>query len=136
MRVRRSILLVGAVIGLLGLAVVCFPRRPVLQFMHHDQKYFRDFARACDSLLQQRPLGTNAYIRVPGDDPSLPPVIRDLRYGVDRVIISSNLVLIFVPAPYHGFGITWRPQNETDTNVWTLVTCCESHERLAYAEQR
>jgi hypothetical protein len=59
-----------------------------------------------------------------------------LHYGIDRVIISSNLVLIFVPAPYHGFGITWQPENENGTNVWNLVTCCESQERLAYAEQR
>src|SRR5437868_958139 len=59
MRLRRSIVLVSAAIGLLGLAVVCFPNPPVLQFMHHDQQYFRDFARACDSLLERHPLGTN-----------------------------------------------------------------------------
>src|SRR5437867_5168671 len=87
MRVRRSILLVGAAIGLLGLAVVCFPNPPVLQFMHHDQQYFRDFARACDSLLQRHPLGTNTYIRLSGDDPLLPPIIHNSRYGVDRVTI-------------------------------------------------
>jgi hypothetical protein len=136
MRIRRSILLLIAVVGLLGLTVVCFPRPPVLQFMRHDQKYFRDFARACDSLLERHPLGTNTCIRLSRDDPSLPPIIRNLQYGVERVTISSNGVHIVVPAPYHGFGITWESQNKTDTNVWTLVTACESHERLAYAEHR
>jgi len=136
MRVRRSILLVGATIALFGLAVVCFPNPPVLQFMHHDQQYFRDLAQACDSLLQQNPLGTNAYIRLSGDDPSLPSIIHNLRYGVDRVTISSNRVHIVVPAPYHGFGLAWEPQDESDTNVWTLVTACESHERVAYVQHR
>jgi hypothetical protein len=104
--------------------------------MRHDQQYFRDLARACDSLLQRHPLGTNGYVRLSGDDPSLPPIIHNLQYGVDRVTISSNRVHMVVPAPYHGFGIVWEPQNENDTNVWTLVTACESQERVAYIEHR
>ena len=136
MRIPRSILLFGALIGFLGLAVVCFPKPPVLQFMHHDQKYFRDFAQACDTVLQQHPLGTNAYIRISGGDPSLPPIIRNLRYGIDRVTISSNLVHIVVPAPYHGFGIAWEPNYETDTNVWALTTWYESEPRVAYVQNR
>ena len=136
MRIPRSILLGAAAVGFLGLVVVCLPKPPVLQFMHHDQNYFRDFARSCDMLLQHHPLSTNAYIRIPGSDPSLPPIIRNLRYGVDQVTISSNRVHILVPAPSHGFGIAWEPQNETDTNLWALTTWNESEPRVAYVQHR
>jgi hypothetical protein len=129
---RRILLFIGAGILLGGLAILCFPKPPVLQFTHHDQNYFKEFARACDSLLQEHPLGTN----IPGDDPLLPPIIRQLRYGVDRVTISTNKVLVIVPAPWHGFGIVWAPQNETDTNAWALTTWHESEPRVAYVERR
>ena len=134
MRARRTIPLIGAGVVLSGLIILCFPNPPVLQFMHHDQRYFKEFARACDSVLQRHPLGTNDYIRIPGDDPSLPPIIRNLRYGVDRVTISSNRVHVVVPAPWHGFGIAWEPQ--TNTNVWVLTTWNESEPRVAYVERR
>lgn len=123
-------------LGLCWLVIVCWPKPPVLQFMSQGRKYFREFGQACDSLLQKYPLGTNRSIRILGDDSSLPSIIRNLNYGVERVTISSNSVHIVVPAPWHGFGIAWEPQNEANTNIWALKTFHESHERVAYLESR
>jgi len=115
-----------------------------LRFMGKDQRYYSDLARACDLVLQQHPLGTNAttlpivdsdvpyvFIRIPGHDRSLPRIIRDL--DPESVIVSSNRVHISVGVGRGGFGITWEPH---DGSHWGIVTYAEGLVRGVYVETR
>lgn len=49
-----------------------------LSFKHKRAKYHADFAKACDSLLINYPLGTNKYVEISAKDSSLPKMISDL----------------------------------------------------------
>jgi hypothetical protein len=80
---------------------------PFRRFMGKDPMYHAEIARACDSVMRQHPLGTNAAIvsvaggdesilllDVPLSDPSLPKVIRDLRPS--KITISKNRIHMIV----------------------------------------
>lgn len=136
MSARRGTLLFAFIAVCCCLVIILWPKPPVLQFMSKSREYYREFAHACDTLLQKYPAGTNDFIRIASDDPGLPTIIRDLRYGVDRVTISSNCVHIVVPAPWHGFGIVWETQGGVGGETWELATYHESERRVAYAEKR
>src|SRR6266849_492021 len=71
MRVAR-ILLVFFVLSFLVLCFLWSVRSPYIRFMGKDQQYYSDLAHACDRVLAQHPLGTNAVIRISGGDASVP----------------------------------------------------------------
>ena len=98
-----------------------------------DQRYYFEFARACDSVLALYPLGTNEFIRIQGKDASVPRIIRNLHPS--RITISSNRVHIMVGVTRPGFGISWEP-DETKTNCWSINTFAEGLHRVAYVETR
>ncbi|MGC3958682.1 MAG: hypothetical protein QM813_12310 [Verrucomicrobiota bacterium] len=119
---------------ILAFGVLRLLKSDYLRFMEDkNQRYYSEFARACDSVLAQHPLGTNTFICITGADPSLPKIIRDLESS--RVTISSNSVHLMVGAGRGGFGILWA-QNEAQTNVWTISTFAESMQKVAYTETR
>ena len=95
----RPLFILCVVVGALIAAVrYGFPEPDYVRFMEEkDQRYYSDLARACDLVLQQHPLGTNAtaiqivgsdvpevFIRIPGNDPSLPQIIRDFIGRVEQ----------------------------------------------------
>jgi len=115
-----------------------------IRFMEKDQKYYAKFASACDLILQQHPLGTNAtlvpvagsdapyvFIRIPGNDPSVPEIIR--AWHPSQLTVSSNCVGILVGV--RDFDISWRLQ-EGDTNSWALSVSGEGAGGVVYAENR
>ena len=108
-------------------------KAPVLRFMDKDQKYFVEFSHACDMVLQQHPLGTNISVSVSTNDASLPPIIRDLHPL--RIWSSDHGVGMIIGEGWNGFGIEWW-EDESNANLWTLSTTCESHTRVAYTETR
>ena len=138
MRIPRHILgiilaLVVAVGGFCLLVLSVLERlRPDYRFTHKDQRYYSEFARACDLVLEQHPLGTNEVIRIPDGEQSLPKIVRDLqpRY----VTVSSNRVHL-IGGDGRGFGISWE-QDEAQTNVWVIKTSGEGLSKTAYAETR
>jgi len=111
-----------------------------VRFVGKDATYYREFAAACDSLLQQHPLGTNDWvyrngfrspensIQISRDDPSLPKMIRAL--GPEKVVLSPNRVFIGVGVGRGGFGIIWA--QDKGPNGWTLRTCAENLETTHY----
>jgi hypothetical protein len=120
--------------GLLVFGTLRLLKSNYLRFMEDKgQTYYSEFARACDSVLAQHPLGTNEFIRISGADSSLPKIIRDLEPS--RVTISSNRVHLVVGVGRDGFGVSWE-QDEAQTNVWAINTFVESLQRVAYAETR
>src|SRR5688500_6104869 len=141
MRARRIILYfvlfvfsVIAVFAILGWSAIHSYHADYRRFLGKDQRYYAGFAGACDSLLQQHPLGTNSFIRLTGDKRSLPRIIRDLEIG--SIMISSNRVHILVGSGRLRFGITWEPQDEGQTNAWILSTHIEGAHKVAYVQTR
>ena len=142
MRATRTILIVFVLLG--GALWVLFAlQSPYLRFTQRDSAYYRQFADACDSLLQQHPIGTNDWvyrrgvksqensIEIFGKDPSLPRIIRAL--GPDYIVISSNRVFIGVGVRRHAFGafgMTWS--QDEGSNGWSLRTYAESLEKTLY----
>ena len=147
MRVLRKMLFPILIVVGICLIVICalsLLTSDYLHFMGKDRQYYSDLARACDLVLERHPLGTNAtsvpvvgsdvpyvFIRIPGDDPLLPQVIRDL--DPEHVTVSSNRVHIVVGVGRGAFGIAWEPR---DGPHWGIVTYAESLERVAYVEAR
>jgi hypothetical protein len=68
MRIARGILIfVGGIIFALAALVflwIYVVKSPYLRFMDKSERYYGDFTRACDLVLQQHPLGTNEFIRI------------------------------------------------------------------------
>jgi hypothetical protein len=94
-----------------------------LGFKHKSTKYHAEFAEACDAVLAQHPLGTNKDMELSVSDPSLPNIITDLHPVLIRVY--PNKVAILVNESHiDGLAVIWEPlwepQNESQTNTWTL----------------
>jgi hypothetical protein len=102
------------------------------RFRHRGEAYHAKFANACDSLLQQHPLGTNRFVEVSSTGATLPPIIQDLRPS--RIKVSSNHIWILSKGGE--FGIAWEPQDEVHTNAWHLRTSIESHVRTVFVVNR
>ena len=117
-------------IFVVGLAIFVLNFMPeYFLFRHRSERYYADFATACDVVLEQHPLGTNKFIELHAMDSSIPKIIRDLRPA--KIKLAPNWVWIL-----HGegieFGITWEQQNQTQTNAWTLSATCESDIKIVY----
>lgn len=134
MRIVRIILItlsIPAAVCLVAVLALWLLKSPYLRFVDKDQKYYFRVARACDSILDQHPLGTNEFVRLPGDDASVPSIIRDLHPSA--ITISSNRVHVMVGV--RDFGMSWEAQNG-DTNSWTLNVYTEGPEKALYVEKR
>jgi hypothetical protein len=105
-------------------------------FRHRSPGYYAEFARACDSLLAQHPIGTNEIVEIPVNDQSIPSIIRQVHPF--RIKLATNWVWILAWGEGHadGVGITWEPQNEGQTSVWALLTTAEGHTRTVYVAPR
>jgi hypothetical protein len=127
-----------------GLAVVLpdFLESPYLRFMDEKPQYYEKIARACDLMLQQHPLGTNAtvvsvlgskspliYLRLPTEDPSIPKIIRDL--GPSQIELRPKAV--FVMVGIRDYSFSWALQDGR-TNVWALTVGGDGPSGIVYAE--
>jgi len=101
-------------------------------FLKRDQRYYSEFARACDSILAQHPVGTNLFIRIPVTDVSVPLIIQNLHPA--KIGVESNRVDIVIGDSRAGFGIVWEQPFDAPTNVWALDTYAESLLRTAYVQ--
>ncbi len=122
-----SVLLTGLVVG-----VFVFWSDSHSRFRHQSEAYYAQFAKACDSLLEQHPLGTNRFIELAVTGAALPQIIQDLQPS--KIKVSSNRVWVLSKGGQ--FGIAWEPKDESQTNVWQLITSIESHVRSVYVVER
>ena len=134
MRIAKIILITlsipVAVCLLVGVAL-WWTKSPYIRFVEKDQTYYSQVARACDLILEQHPLGTNEFIRLPDGDASVPSIIRDLHPS--EVTISSNRVHVIVGV--REFGMSWEAQ-EGDTNSWVLNVYPEGQGKALYEKRR
>jgi hypothetical protein len=112
-------------------------------FRSRDVKYYYDFADACDQLRSQFPDsvtnippdlipygGPPDLLRdlkwhyqkrkVPGDDQSLPPLIRALK--AEYVLFNYDRVFISFGAGRMAWAIMWEQHNLEDDSMWELAT--------------
>ena len=134
MRTSRTIVIlvvvvVSAAIALLWLVLNYTQYQ---RFKRRSPEYFADLAKACDSLVDTYPVGTNRFVEVPAAGASIPRIIRDLHPV--RIKVEPKCVWILHGGPIQ-FGIAWE-QDELRTNVWTLSTACESHITTVYTAPR
>ena len=139
MRILRRIIVAAVLIGGV-LLLFCSLQSSYLRFVGKNSSYYRQFAAACDSLLQHRPIGTNDWvyehgrrslensIEVSAKDPSVPKIIRAL--DPEKIVLSSNRVFIGVGVGRGGFGIIWA--QDKGPNGWSLRTCAENLEKTHY----
>lgn len=115
---------------ILGVAVleypVLFTPSPFIQFISKDTNYYAQVAHACDLLQVQHPANPANSLEISGHDASLPKIIKSLR--PDRVLISSNKVVIQIP-PYDmgGFALIWA-ESDIQSNQWNLYTLARGME--------
>jgi hypothetical protein len=128
MRVARTVSMVVALAALVIWSCWAL-RSPYFRFLGKDQGYYSRLADACDLLIREHPLGTNAtvvpivgttnewevFIRISGRDPSLPKIIRDL--NPSQIVVSTNRIYVMVGV--REFGLSWEPQNG-HTNYWAM----------------
>jgi len=117
-----------------------------LRFMHRDANYYAEVAHACDFILQHRPVTSNDVVRlpgtrtlpfrlkIPGNDPALPKIIR--RLNPDFLLVGTNHVSLFIPPEkMGGFGVIWT-QDELQTNRWILQADGDGMLKAVYTEVR
>src|SRR3954469_17420072 len=138
MRTARIVVLAALVFGVAFWAL--FGRQAAYRhFSRMDSGYYRQLADACDSLLQQHPVGTNDWvsptghgspenaIQISGSDPALPKLIRDL--NPDKITVHPNRV--FIGVPNGGFAIIWG-QSDKGTNWWHLRVYAGDEKKTLY----
>lgn len=134
MSAGRSILAVLA-IAVAALAVIVAASvltSPYHRFLHRDQSYYGHLAKACESLLEAHPPGSNTSLEISTSEQSLPAIISELRPS--KITLSSNHVWFMAGA--RDFGVCWEPQGGTNANNWTLSCSAEgpSHELYVAAK--
>jgi hypothetical protein len=131
MRTRKIILALGAIVLFCIMAGGFFYlSSPHLRFRHKSAGYYSEVAHACDSVLQQHPVGSNDSVvfnsgmtlpytkALSVSDGTLPKIISALH--PDMILISTNRVWIEIPPErMGGFVITWEP-DDMRTNHWAL----------------
>lgn len=131
MRFSQAIAVLALVTGLI-IGLFAYWPDSHFRFRHQSKAYYSQFAKSCDSLLEQHPLGTNRFIELSITGAALPQIIMDLRPS--KIKVSLNRVWILSKG--NQFGIAWEPKDETQTNVWQLVTSIEGHVRSVYVVER
>ena len=129
----RRIILAIAFLAVLAVGLILTERFLIPEyflFTHRSARYYKDFATACDALLAQHPIGTNAFIELRANDIPVPHAIRDLHPV--KIKLSPNQVWMLHSGAIE-FGITWGQERETRTNIWVLSTTCESDTKVLYA---
>lgn len=137
--VARNILafaLITILVAAISFVAYCRLTSVYLGFKHKNAKYHAEFAEACDSILSHYPLGTNESIDIPVTDPSLPKIISDLHPA--SIGLSPNYVWILVSSSHvNGLAVIWKPQDEKQTNTWTLsINGGDGPEDIVYVTNR
>jgi len=133
MRIARVIIIVCcALVVVVVLSFLALGGDPTFRFRHRSERYYVEFTKTCDSILAAHPLGTNQAIEIPITGRSLPRIIREL--PPFKIEVRPHCLWILAGGTGHanGYGITWEPRDESQTNVWALRTILESHERIVY----
>jgi hypothetical protein len=90
------------------------------RFITRDPDYYRQFAAACDLLIQRN--------QTEGSNSAIPHMIQDIQPS--KVIVSSTNV--FIPVFLGNFAIFWS-QNYEHTNDWTLAIIKNGQFKRLYA---
>ena len=133
MRLSKFIIALAVLLlGVLSLYFIAPQLTQYARFRHKSDAYYSELTKAFDTMLAEHPIGTNRWIELSVTDPSLPKVVRDLQPL--KIKVSPQRIWVL-----HGgsieFGVAWEP-DEQRTNVWTLITACESDVRVIYAAGR
>ncbi|GEM_PF-2905324 len=134
--IAKLLLLFVALLIAFLLVLPILVHRQQFAFRHSSPGYYADFTRACDSLLAQHPVGTNKFVEVPINEPSLPDIIRQVHPFSIKVASNRVWILAWGPGRGNGVAIVWEPQSQGQTNVWTLSTTVENQTRTLYAAAR
>ena len=150
--VRLSVVLV--IVAVLIIAALKFTlsllTSPYVSFTKNTDHYFSEVAYGCNLILKQHSHETNKTIvanvgnggsivpiSIPGDDASLPKIIR--RLHPDRITVLPEEVVVyvdygsppsngtFVPRRTPGYGIKWAPRYGV-TNLWELTAFADEGE--------
>jgi hypothetical protein len=147
---RASNIILSLVVGvILFCAFVFFAlplfSSPYLRFMARDAAYYSEIVHACDTVLQQHPVGSNDTVTLYGHtmpytiklsagDASLPKAIRAL--NPDMILVSTNRVFIEIPPErMGGFTVFWEP-DEMRSNYWALQSDGDGLVKTVYEEWR
>ncbi len=108
MRAFKAIVVVIVVLVAIA-CVIPYAVSPYIRFMGKAPSYYTQFAHACDSLMQQHPIGVAGFAELSPSDTMLPAIIRELH--ARKVRVSTNGVSILVGVGRGGFGISWGPDD-------------------------
>jgi hypothetical protein len=99
-------------------------------FTHRSGGYYSSIASGCNSVLNAHHVTSNDVVswtsdataryelKLPGDDRSLPSIIR--RWNPDFVLVGTNYVVVAIPPErMGGFAIVWTQQGQ-QTDHWVL----------------
>ena len=132
-RLFRAALIMLVLPAALAFVVPPLFRSDYLRFVDQDQRYYTQFARACDSMISKRPPGTYEFLFVPATNVSLPKIIE--AWHPTRVTFYQSGFDILAGSGRAAFVISWhRPEGET--NLWALETSGEPPERRLYVERK
>jgi hypothetical protein len=122
------------------------PQFQYFRFIHRSPAYYGEFAHACDNVLREHPVHSNDVVtllrhyripfrrQIPGNDKSLPGIIRRLR--PEWVMVGSNFLSVSIPPDrMGGFGIIWHP-SFIQPNQWDLEIGGEGPSTKVYYEYR
>src|SRR5438094_659929 len=96
---------------------------------HRSARYYAQFADACDRLIAQTVQGTTNVVRLQGDDPQLPEMIRKLTGKF--VEVRADRVYVFVNA-FARYGVEWK-NDESSPKLWKLTVIGEAEPVTAFA---
>lgn len=85
---------------------------------HRTQKYYSQFADACDELIAKVGTGLTTNYMMDLKDPRLPIVLRNL--NATSISVETNRVWIFFKISGR-YSIGWEP-DYVDSNAWVLTT--------------
>ena len=89
---------------------------------YRSQKYYSRFADGCDLLMSQRKSKFLNASRVSGNDPRLPPILRN--FHASYIDVTTNHISLFVDKEV-AYTVMWE-EDEYRPRLWKLTVYSES----------
>jgi hypothetical protein len=113
----------AVVVGTCLLLLLCSPPRPInppsyIAFSRHRKAdYYSRIADACEALVSKMGAQQTNGLRLRGDDPTLPQILRDLKSK--DIAVFTNRVNVFVDTEAR-YAVGWE-RDEVNPNLWRLL---------------
>jgi len=102
-------------------------------FTGRNQSYYAQLVGACDKVMAQLPNGTTEERKIPGNDESLPLVVRDLHPAY--VLVKTNAMFIKIGEGRGSYGITWY-LSDAQRSLWQMETYAEGRRQVVFSSLR